>query len=149
MEFIQEGVIAVSHHLKPVYMNSKARDICQKLWKNYDQADYLPPIIGEIVCRVMKEAKQGSRAIVMMDYKFSEEQTIRIRAHHLSFQLDVEPHYYSENSPRVMIFLQDRSAILQEELRIEQQKYNLSDRETQILRFLQQLLILYKSVSTL
>jgi hypothetical protein len=137
MDSINEGAIAVSHHYKPVYLNTKAREICQQFWDSYYQSGHLPPIVSEVSRELIKRTEFGCRAIAL-DYQVSKEKTIRICARSLTVQHDNECHLNLKNSLWIMIFLQDRNAILQEELLIEQQKYNLSDRETQILRLLEQ-----------
>lgn len=128
MEFMNEGLIAVSHHLKPVYLNSKAKEICQRIWNIYYQSDRLPPIISQISSQLINNTELEDKAIVM-DYLTDGERTIRIRACSLG---------HIENYPWIIVFLEDRSAIWAKELLIEQKKYNLTDRETQTLNLLTQ-----------
>jgi hypothetical protein len=48
IELIKEGVILVTQNLQPVYLNSKAREICQQLWQTNRHSDSLPPVISDI-----------------------------------------------------------------------------------------------------
>jgi DNA-binding CsgD family transcriptional regulator len=82
----------------------------------------------------------------VIDYQVSDEQIVRIRASYLAVELNdrlnvaagVPATNAPDNRPCLLLFLEDRAAILQEELRIEQKKYGLSDRKTEILKLLSQ-----------
>lgn len=127
IDLIQEGVMFVSQNLKPVYLNSKAREICQQLWLNKHYSDNLPPVIADIYYRLTKNSSSKHKEVVI-EYQINEEQTIRIRASQFIFGV--------EDRPWLLVFLEDRSASLQEELWIEQKRYDLTERETQILNLL-------------
>lgn len=129
--------MVISHDLQPVYLNLKAREICQQLWNSNHHSDNLPPVISDIHHRLMRNFSSKDRVLVM-DCQIAGEQTIRIRACHFTLEVDDELNVASGNRPWLLFFLEDRSASLQEELRIEQKKYDLTERETQILNLLSQ-----------
>jgi Bacterial regulatory proteins, luxR family len=135
VDLIKEGVMLVSQNLKPIYLNPKAREICQQLWLNSDRSDRLHPVISDIYYRLTKNSSDVDRVLVM-EYQVAKEQTIRIRACHFTLEADDELRVDFGNSPWLLVFMEDRSASLQEELWIEQKKYELTDRETQILKLL-------------
>jgi hypothetical protein len=54
-----------------------------------------------------------------MECPVSEEQTIRIRACHFTLEINEQFSVASGNRPCLLFFLEDRSASLQEQLRIE------------------------------
>lgn len=137
IELVKEGVILVSQNLQPVYLNPKAREICQQLWHGNRHSDSLPPVIADIYHRLTRNSSSEDRVFVM-EYQVAGERTIRIRACHFTLEVDDELSVPAENRPWLLVFLEDRSASLQEELWIEQKKYDLSDRETQILHLLSQ-----------
>ncbi len=135
IELIKEGVMLVSRNLKPVYINPKAREICQQLWLNNHHSDNLPPVISDIYYRLTKNSSFEDKVFVM-EYQVAEEQTIRIRAYRFNLKVDDELSGDFSDRPWLLFFLEDRSASLQEELWIEQKKYELTARETQILNLL-------------
>jgi hypothetical protein len=137
IELIKEGVMLVSQNLQPVYLNSKAREISQQLRQTNYHSHTLPPVISDIYYRLTKNLNSEDK-IFIMEYKVAEERTIRIRACNLNLEVDDEFSAVPENRRWVLFFLEDRSASLQEELWIEQKKYDLTERETEILNFLSQ-----------
>jgi hypothetical protein len=144
---IKEGVMVVSGDLQPVYLNLKAKEICDRLWHGNSASNRLPPIISDIYDRLIKDFAIVDEVFVI-DYPISRDHIIRIRAsclmlgrevdYELSRVLGNPPASLSENCPWLVFFLEDRNASLQEELQIEQKKYNLTDRETEILKLLSQ-----------
>lgn len=128
--------MVISHNLQPVYLNLKAREICQKLWNGNHHLDSLPPVITDIYHQLIRNFSSED-SVFVMDCR-AGEQTIRIRACSLILGVDNELNQASGKCPWLLVFLEDRSAILQEELWMEQKKYNLTDRETQILNLLLQ-----------
>lgn len=135
IELIKQGVMLVSQNLQPIYLNPKAREICQQLCHSNRHSDSLPPVISDIYHRLTRNFSSEDRVFVM-EYQVAGEQTIRIRACHFTLEVDDELSVASSNRPWLLVFLEDRSASLQEELRIEQKKYELTERETQILNLL-------------
>jgi hypothetical protein len=143
---IKEGVMVISHNLQPVYLNLKAREICQKLWNGNYHSDTLPPVIADIYHRSIRNFS-AEDSVLIMDCR-AGEQTIRIRACNLILEVD-ELNQSSSERPWLLVFLEDRNANLQEELQIEQKKYDLTDRETQILNLLLQAYTYQEIVKTL
>jgi hypothetical protein len=136
IELIKEGVMVVSHNLQPVYLNLKARELCQQLWPG-DRPDNLSSVMSDIYHRLCNSFSLEDKEFVM-DYQISGQQIIRIRASYLTAELDVSVASIPDDRPCLLLFLEDRAAILAEELRLEQKKYGLSDRETEILKLLSQ-----------
>jgi RNase adaptor protein for sRNA GlmZ degradation len=135
IDLIQEGVMFVSQNLKPIYLNSKAREICQQLYLNKDHSDNLPPVIADIYYRLTKNSNSKNSEVVI-EYQVAEEQTIRIRASQFIFEVEDRFSFDLGDCPWLLVFLEDRRESLQKELWIEQKKYNLTEREMQILNLL-------------
>ncbi|MBD2208337.1 hypothetical protein H6G27_00445 [Nostoc linckia FACHB-104] len=146
LELVKEGVMIISENLQPIYLNKKAQEICQRLWNSNSHSDSLPPIISDIYRQIMKNFINQDRVFIM-DYDISEEETIRIRACHITPEVEVKVNIPGENHPWLIFLLEDRNAILQEELRIEQNKYNLTERELEVLT-LQSQSYSYKQIAT-
>lgn len=134
----REGVLIISRKLQPTYLNLKAREICQQLWNGSSYySDRLPPILSHLSHQLFKNSNPEDIFFVT-DYQIGEDRTIRIRACHLTLGLEREFSVPSQEGSCILFFLEDRNATLEEELRIEQKKYNLTERETQILSLLSQ-----------
>lgn len=143
VELIKEGVIILSRNLQPIYSNEKAKGICQQLWNNHFSSDKFPPAIYELLNWLSKHPGFEGE-IFVMDHQLNGEQIIRIRARFLEF--NCEPKLTSSDHPWLLLFLEDRNAILQDELRIEQKKYDLTERELEVLNLLSQSLS-YQEIS--
>lgn len=138
MELIREGVLLISHKLQPIYLNLKAREICQKLWNGGSyHSEQLPTILSHISHQLFRNTSHEDISFVT-DYRISGKQTIRIRACHLNQALNQEFVMPSQECQYILVFLEDRNATLEEELRIKQKKYELTEREAQILHLLLQ-----------
>jgi DNA-binding CsgD family transcriptional regulator len=137
LELMQEGIMLISYNLPPIYLNIKAREICHRLWNGNHQSDALPPVISAIYRQLNRNLSSQDK-VFLMDHQIAGEQTIRIRACYLPVEVDNEPNVTSGNRSLLLVLLEDRDAILQEELRIEQKKYNLTERELEVFGLLSQ-----------
>lgn len=135
IELVKEGVIILSRSLQPIHSNRKAKEICQQLWSNHYPSDKFPPVISELLYWLRKNFGSG-REIFVMDYQLDEERIIRIRACPISS--DHESKITSVDRPWLLLFLEDRNAVFQDELQIEQKKYKLTNRELEVLSLLSQ-----------
>jgi DNA-binding CsgD family transcriptional regulator len=137
MELVRDGVLIVSQKLQPVYLNLKARDIFQRLWKISQPSTQLPPILSYISHQLLDNDSSETKTL-LLDYPVEGGQPIRIRAWELSFSSKQGLNMLDPYSNYILVFLEDRNITLNEELKIEQKKYDLTERETQILHLLSQ-----------
>ncbi len=135
IERFKEGVILISRNLKLVYLNRKAKEIYKKIEHDSCFSDELSPAISDLLNWLSKNSNAKGELFIM-DYQLSREQSIRVRVHHLGLSPELDKAF--GDRPWLLLFLEDRNAILQDELRIEQKKYNLTDRELQVLSLLSQ-----------
>ncbi|UBF26244.1 LuxR C-terminal-related transcriptional regulator [Kovacikia minuta CCNUW1] len=152
IEAIPQGVVVASRSLKPIYWNQKAKELCECLSNTAFTLVELPLIVSEICRRLIRE-NRSEECLLVMEYQTPEGQTIRISARWL------HPAPVHENSstgpfinlrdipskvqdeqrqPYILVFLENCNDILQEELRIEQKKYDLTEREAEIWMLLRQ-----------
>ncbi len=146
-DLIKEGVMVVSQDLQPIYLNLKAREICDQLWQDSDRSNHLPPIIASLHDQLINNS-DWAEDVLVIDHAIAAEQIIRIRAVQLMLGLEIDQELsdiignsvasLAADRPWLLFFLEDRRASLQEELQIEQKKYDLTDRETEILKLLSQ-----------
>lgn len=133
IEKFKEGVIILFCDLQLAHLNPKAEEIYQQLWSNQYASDKLPSPIAELLNWLGKnDSSEGE--VFVMDYQLDEERIIRIRVCLLDSNCESEE--ASSDRPWLLLFLEDLSAVLQDELRIEQKKYDLSDRELEVLSLL-------------
>lgn len=137
MEFMKEGVVILSTQLNLVYLNSKAKQLCEVLWENIDSSGKVPTAIANISYQFSQDLDQED-GILITECQLSEEQKIRIRAYKLPDAWNNTLGKTESDRPHLLIFLEDHTANLAEDLRIEQQKYNLTDRELEIWKLLLQ-----------
>lgn len=138
IELIREGVLIISHNLQPIYLNRKAEKLCQQLWNRSSYySSQLPPILSHISHQMFRNASDEGISFVI-DFQINEKQAMRIRACRLTQALDKEFVIPSQDYQYILVFLEDRNDALEDEMRIEQQKYNFTERETEIFRFLSQ-----------
>lgn len=138
IELIREGVLIISDNLQPIYLNCQAEKLCHLLWNRSSYySSQLPPILSHVFHQLFRKSSFESIYFVT-DYQINEKQIIRIRACRLTQALDKEIIVPFQEYQYILVFLEDRNAALEDEMRIEQQKYNLTERETEIFRFLLQ-----------
>ncbi|OUC14108.1 MAG: hypothetical protein B0A82_13905 [Alkalinema sp. CACIAM 70d] len=135
VESMREGILLISDTLEPTYLNLKAKQLNQKLWKGNPSFSSLPPILLNLSRQLFKTLSPIDEPRVL-DYQVDEEQTIRIRACLFNDRRMQGIHDESGHSPYVLVFLEDCNDRLAEDLRIEQQQYALTERETEVLRLL-------------
>jgi ATP/maltotriose-dependent transcriptional regulator MalT len=135
-ESLREGVMVISRNVKPIYMNQQAKEISEKLSVGDRHLTILPLEISEICYRLIRYGTNYQQTIVT-ECLTVEQQTIRIRASWVNLGAADANLSASENQ-QIVIFLENRNQILQEDLQFEQQKYQLTDREIEIWSLLRQ-----------
>ncbi|MBE9228966.1 hypothetical protein IQ264_26500 [Phormidium sp. LEGE 05292] len=135
-ESLREGVMVISRHVKPIYMNQQAKEINQKLSVGDRHLSILPLEISEICYRLIKQGTSEQQTIVT-ECLTAQQQTIRIRASWVNLGV-ADPNLPGSENQYILIFLENRHQILQEDLQFEQQKYQLTDREIEIWSLLRQ-----------
>lgn len=142
IELIKEGVIVASRTLQPIYLNRKAQETCQQLCDRSNVKN-LSSFIAYLYHKSLAEFSYERREVII-NYQIDDECVIRIRVNYVGdevdnqIELDRSETNERDDCPWLLFFIEDRTAILQEELRIEQKKYGLSDREAEISHLLLQ-----------
>lgn len=137
MNFMKEGVLILTSQLKLFHLNFKARQICKKIEKNGNDSGEVPTVLANLLQQFSQHGVSDDKVLIT-EYQLSTEQKIRIRACKLPENWHNSFREIEDDPPHLLIFLEDLSANLQEELKIEQQKYNLTDREVEIWQLLLQ-----------
>ncbi len=152
LELLQQGVIVTSRHLKPVYANAKAKELCQHLTDTEATTAELPLVVSEICHRLLRENVSTNHPLVM-ECQSVMGQTMRISARWLPAGMagldgncpkvlaDDKESLSGTNVYRqayILVMLENCYDQLREELRIEQKKYDLTEREAEIWMLLRQ-----------
>ncbi|PSB31822.1 helix-turn-helix transcriptional regulator [Stenomitos frigidus] len=151
LESLNQGVIVTSRSMQPLYWNSKARVLCQHLTGSEFPPLELPAAVSEVCHRLMREEPVGDRPFVM-ECQAAAGQTIRISARWLDLTAqrdNVIPHaavsgslqapeFGRQRQPYMLVLLENCNDLLQEELRIERKKYDLTEREAEVWMLLRQ-----------
>lgn len=135
-ESLREGVMVISRHVQPIYMNQQAKEISQKLSVGDRHLTILPLEISEICYRLIRYGIGNQQSIVTECFT-AEQETIRIRASWVNLGAN-DPNLPASETQHILIFLENRCQVLQEDLQFEQQKYQLTDREIEIWSLLRQ-----------
>ncbi|MGA7936619.1 MAG: LuxR C-terminal-related transcriptional regulator [Kovacikia sp.] len=152
IEAIPQGVIVASQNLKPVYWNLKAKEICESFSASALTPVELPLVVSDVCRRLIRE-NRSENCLLVMECQTATGQTIRISVRWLyptgahenggSGQLISLRERQSKGQdeyrqPYILVFLENCNDVLQEELRIEQKKYDLTEREAEIWMLLRQ-----------
>lgn len=135
MEFMKEGVVVVSTQLNLVYLNQQAKQIYKMLGESLDRSEKLTSAIVDLSRRFREIQEQN---ISIAECQLTSAQKIRIRACRLPDGWKGALAETPSDYPYLLIFLEDRSAGFQEDLKIEQLKYKLTEREVEIWQLLLQ-----------
>lgn len=129
-----QGVIILTRNLKVVYQNSKAKDLSKRLLEGQYPATGLPAVFAEVCHRLTKVAP-GQPLIA--EYHTKPDLTLRLRANWLPVKSTGTPEKPNKRQ-LILLLLQDQQEALREDLRMEQKKYDLTEREAEIWSLLRQ-----------
>lgn len=146
LELLPQGVIVVSRALKPVYWNRKAKHLCQVLAGGNGAEGMLPLAISEACHGVIRDAK-AFHSVLMVECQTSTGHSVRISAslldltssHEVLRTCPTAAEPASKNVPTfIAVFVENCDEVMQQESRIQQQKYDLTDREAEVWMLLRQ-----------
>ena len=152
LESLHPSVIVVSRQLKPIYWNGRSKNLCQALLGGQRLPSELPIEVVEVCHRLMRDSRITDRPLIMECQAVGGD-TLRISARWLQINSgsssSTAPHLakFEETSnsvsgsaqpPYMLITLENCTDTLREELRLEQQKYDLTEREAEVWMLLRQ-----------
>lgn len=126
LEAMPIGVLVLTPSLQLVYSNDNAIAICEQL----EKANSPLPIAVVALCQRLMNEEEPIAEPLVMEYQEQPEQFFRFQVRWLCADL--------ETQPLLFVQIEDCSATLQEELALEQQKYDLTDREAEVWMLLRQ-----------
>lgn len=137
LESLNQGVIVTARGLNPLYWNAKARALCQHLTSSEFPPLELPAEVSDVCHRLMRENRLSDRPFVM-ECQAPTGQTIRISARWLELADMQTPDRERPRHPYILVLLENCNDLLQEEVRIERKKYDLTEREAEVWMLLRQ-----------
>lgn len=137
LESLPQGVMVLARNVRPLYLNEKANHLCQLLASSDRQPANLPVVVSEICYRLLKNASSTKQPLVV-ERQTPQGQLIRIRASWLQVSPEGGDASSSSDTQYILLILDNSTEALQEELRIEQKKYDLTEREAEIWMLLRQ-----------
>lgn len=135
-ESLREGLMIISRNVKPVYVNRQAKELCQALSESDRTWAGLPEVVSEVCHKLIKHGKAIAQPLIV-ECTAAGEQVIRVRASWLNSNT-LDDSRGTGRCQYILVFLENRNEILQEELQFEQQKYQFTDREMEIWSLLRQ-----------
>ena len=135
-ESLREGLMVISGNVKPVYVNRQAKELCQTLAQSDRSWAGLPEVVSEICHKLIKNGNATDQTVIL-ECQAACGQTIRVRASWLNSDASDDSRG-TGRAQYILVFLENRNEILQEELQFEQQKYQFTDREMEIWSLLRQ-----------
>lgn len=125
LESMPLGVMVLASSLQMVYCNEKAKNLCDRLHNT--NLDELPISICQLCQRLMQE-NFGSSEPLIMEYQERNQ----------FFRLQVRWVNLSTPQSLLLVLIEDCHESMQQELAIDQDKYDLTDREAEIWFLLRQ-----------
>lgn len=147
LEMIPQGIVVFSRNLKPLYCNQKAKSLFQVLAGDRIPEGVLPLAVSEACYGIMRH-EQAVDSALMVECQTSTGHLVRVSARVLELpganEVLSPPHSFAEavDSPKtsglIAVFLENCNDLMQQEAKIQQQKYDLTDREAEIWMLLRQ-----------
>lgn len=148
LELLPQGVMVVSRSLKPIYWNSKAKELCQAHMGVDLTTANVPDSVSEACYRLIRDSALNPAALFIRDER-SGNVSLRISARWLaSVSMPQSLSTVNSLSPVqeargtqtglsvdqsfIVVFLENCDEVMEQEMRIQQKKYDLTEREAEI-----------------
>mgnify|MGYP002777022825 CR=1 FL=1 len=144
LEVLPQGVMIVSRNFKPVYWNQKAKAQYSRLG-GHDYAETVLPLPVSEVCHRLVRAGGDPTTTVMLEFCTKDGTLMRLRATWLEQVLAsdrglavVDNGSEAGGTAFIAVFLENCTEMMQTEMHLQQQKYDLTEREAEIWMLLRQ-----------
>jgi DNA-binding CsgD family transcriptional regulator len=148
LELLPQGVMVVSRSLRLIYWNSKAKELCQAQMGVDLATATVPDSISEACYRLIRDSAPNSASLFIRDER-SGNVSLRISARWLASasmpqprstgdplslaqQSIGTPNGFSVDQSFIVVFLENCDEVMEQEMRIQQKKYDLTEREAEI-----------------
>jgi DNA-binding CsgD family transcriptional regulator len=157
LDMLPQGVIVLSRQLKPMYCNQKAQVLCQALTGEACFGKNLPLPVSE-ACYAVTRDQAALGSTLMMECQLSSGHSMRLSAQLMELEIIGEERLRplaaaatlsTQKEPCIVVFLENCSEVMQQEAKIQQRKFDLTDREAEIWMLLRQELTYQEIARTL
>ncbi len=145
LDLLPQGVLVMSADLTVLYRNAQAQPICQLLAPDDRTGLSLPAPVATLCKKMVRDA---AIANLVMESETSTGQIIRMQVQRLSASggnlLHPDQAWHTDGDaalatlPCLVVFLENCHDLIQQEARVQQQKYDLTERETEVWILLRQ-----------
>ncbi|XGV95142.1 MAG: LuxR C-terminal-related transcriptional regulator [Leptolyngbya sp. BL-A-14] len=137
VDALPKGLIVLSINQAIVYWNQNARRLCQKLSASQRYWTPLPTVIAEL-CQELATADMTHHEPMLLDYQTPERAAFRLTASWLSKGSNGEMSPLLNQQSYILITVEDRDEVLQQDIQVEQKKFQLTNREAEVWLLLRQ-----------
>ncbi|WP_146141294.1 helix-turn-helix transcriptional regulator [Stenomitos frigidus] len=130
VEALPKGVIVLSIDRAIFYWNQNARRLCQKLSSTQRYGTTLPTIVNELFGQVVETGAASEP--VLLEYETTDCCSFRLTACWLAADISNEVNLALTQQAYVLITIEDRDEVLRQDIRIEQKKFQLTNREAEV-----------------
>ncbi|MBW4578702.1 MAG: PAS domain-containing protein [Tildeniella nuda ZEHNDER 1965/U140] len=130
VEALPKGLIVLSVDRTIVYWNQTARRLCQKLSSTQRCWTMLPTIVTEL-CGQVIDARTVCEPM-LLDYQTTDGGSFRLTACWLTEAMHDEANRALNQRAYVLITIEDRDEVLQQDIQLEQKKFQLTNREAEV-----------------
>jgi len=134
VEALPKGLIVLSTDRAIVYWNQNARRLCQKLSSKQHCWTLLPTVVADLCEQVVDGA---TREPMLLDYQTPEHGSFRLTASWLIGGTNDQVNPVNHQT-YILITVEDRDEVLQQEIQVEQKKFHLTNREAEVWLLLRQ-----------
>lgn len=129
---LPNGLLVLSSDRTIMYWNQNAKRLCQKLSSTQCHRTTLPTIVSEL-CEQVVEADATIEPIVL-EYQTPEAESYRLTACWLKAGVDAANHHHLAISHQtyMLVTVENRDEVLQQDIQVEQKKFHLTNREAEI-----------------
>lgn len=136
VDALPKGLIVLSIDQAIVYWNQNARRLCQKLSASQRYWTLLPTMIAELCQEVA--ASGMTHEPLLLDYQTPERAAFRLTASWLPKGSNGESSPLMSQQAYILVTVEDRDEVLQQDIQVEQKKFQLTNREAEVWLLLRQ-----------
>jgi len=138
LESLPQGVLLLSYQMQVLYWNQKAQTLCQHLRKGDGNTNWVPIALSDL-CRLLLREPATGQLLLVTECQAQNGSMLRASARWLPGVANSPIQERSTQFPgNILILLEDYDERLREEIRVEQKKYALTDREAEVWMLLRQ-----------
>lgn len=130
VDMLPKGLIVLSLDRDIVYWNQSAKRLCQRLSSSQRYWTELPTIAAEL-CDQVVEAKVTTEP-VLVEYQTPDDQSFRLTACWLAASMGDRVSAALRHQTYILVTVEDRDEVLQQDIQAEQKKFHLTNREAEI-----------------